>query len=944
MLALLKPKPATFGHDVIDLRLFREPERARRDWENVRERLPDHLLPTLLLLLKESPDPDQSLNLFERLVAEHAELAALFERNHFLLHYAIVMVGHSYWLGETLLGNRDLLHALNREKNLERSLDTDQYSQRLSGFRSSSGGDDISLQLARFKKREYVRIALRDLLGIATLGETTGEISALADVLIQAALCEAQRQLAERYQAASKTGFAVLALGKLGGSELNYSSDLDLLYLYDRGESSPYNDEYSVRLSQLLTTILSRPTTEGAVCRIDLRLRPQGQEGEPAVSLQHALEYYCRVARDWELQALIKARYVAGEASLARAFLRGIQSRVYTEHLNFAAIETALHSRQKIDSGKRRTLLSRGEDAPPDVKLDRGGIRDIEFLVQCLQRVYGGSEPWLRSGGTLFSLQKLYDKDHLQTGDFQRLGTAYEFLRRVEHRLQLQRGQQLHRLPQSAVELEVLRRSLPKPAGAGVNSILGQVHTCMAGVSEIYRRVIHNERDREGSAAKAAAMTTVYEPSLEQLLQRVDAPEFAALLRRSNPSRHARRALHQLLSALAGGEPHLSQSLSLLRDLPSAEMVLRLLETSDYLTDIVLRYPGSLPLLRNLENADGDWTPAHRLASTGDLGEIMASLRREFRTNMFLAGARDVLSSRSALDAMRQTTRAAEDVIHNALYAVGGNDHLAVFALGRLGTYEFDIASDADLLFVRDPGVDDDLARTTAEKLVHVLSAYTRDGTLFAVDARLRPHGGEGELVVTPAQIERYLAGEAQPWEALSYSKLRFIAGRQDIAGSVLDQVRGRIVSMASHPGFAQAVLEMRERLEKSNRYRHSFKLARGGFYDIDFIASFLMLRRALVEEGNTLERLAHLQRLGILDPPSHAALAEAAVLYRTIDHVIRLVTGRAIPEIPEAEHARASTQRLTAGILKKDSGEFLQNELDETAKSIREIFLQLVA
>src|SRR5262249_15083685 len=249
--------------------------------------------------------------------------------------------------------------------------------------------------------------------------------------------------------------------------------------------------------------------------------------------------------------------------------------------------------------------------------------------------------------------------------------------------------------------------------------------------------------------------------------------------------------------------------------------------------------------------------------------EALGALRRDFRTCALAVGAQDVLSPRPAMASLRKISRLGDAAIRRALAITKGDAHLAVFALGRLGTEEFDIASDADLLFVRAPEAPEAEARFDAEQLVHAVSAYTREGAIFAVDARLRPHGSAGELVSTPAMVERYLAEEAQPWEALTYTKLRFIAGREDLAPRMLTGVWHQIVEMAFKAGFSNAVVEMRSRLEKSNRYANSFKLARGGFYDIDFITAFLMLKQASLTGGNTLERLEHLHRAGILPNPS---------------------------------------------------------------------------
>ena len=254
------------------------------------------------------------------------------------------------------------------------------------------------------------------------------------------------------------------------------------------------NREYFVRLSQQLTEILSRPTTEGSVFRIDLRLRPQGNEGELAISLANALRYYSDTAHDWERQALIKVRHSAGDLALARQFIRGVQPQVYSEKINFPALKTALVAREKIDRKRRKQIAAEGHESI-DVKVDRGGIRDIEFLVQCLQRLYGGAEPWLRSGGTLFSLQKLHDKRHISGRDFHELTSAYSFLRHLEHRLQLREGQQIHRLPRSEPELQVLQRSMSGLApGYNVSELASSVRERMAAVAQIYQRVIYQQQ------------------------------------------------------------------------------------------------------------------------------------------------------------------------------------------------------------------------------------------------------------------------------------------------------------------------------------------------------------------------------------------------------------------------------------------------------------------
>ena len=292
---------------------FRDPEAARRNLARIAERVPAAVVRAIPPLLTDAPDPDAALNLFERLTeTAPAEVFRAFERDRALVHYALAVFGYSHFLGETLIQNTDLFHILQRDKMLDRSRSREEYREAFARFRSRSFETDIALLLARFKRREYVRIMLRDVLGTAALAETTNEISALADVLIAEALREIDAAFRSRYgppQHADAEGrhtdvpVAVLSLGKLGGNELNYSSDIDLLFLYgdgqDAGTTSISIREYFVRLAQSVTDALSRMTREGSAFRVDLRLRPQGGEGEAAIGLSQALQYYGRTAGDW---------------------------------------------------------------------------------------------------------------------------------------------------------------------------------------------------------------------------------------------------------------------------------------------------------------------------------------------------------------------------------------------------------------------------------------------------------------------------------------------------------------------------------------------------------------------------------------------------------------------------------------------------------------------
>jgi glutamate-ammonia-ligase adenylyltransferase len=950
---------------------FKDLDRARANAEAIRGRVPSPIFDLLPTLLAESPDPDSAINLFERLSATaDAELLRSLTKNPFLVHYGIVVFGHSQFLGETLLQNPDLFQTFVREKKLDRTRSREEFAESFARFRSRSFENDISLLLARFKRREYIRIMLRDILRTATLAETTAEISALSDVLIDQALAEAMVAQQKRYgtpQRPDESGrltpvpFTVLSMGKLGGNELNYSSDVDLLYVFGEGEAPGdaeiSNREYFIRLAQLTTEMLSRPTNEGAAFRIDLRLRPQGHEGEPAVSIKPALRYYAEVAHDWELQALIKVRHSAGDQALAREFIRGVQPRVYAQQINFAAIETAFKSLEKIGARRKRLATqARGID----VKLDRGGIRDIEFLVQCLQRVYGGTEKWLRSGGTMFSLQKLHDKRHLSGKDFHDLSSAYEFLRRVEHQLQLRRGQQTHRVPTDDVERAIIARALD----LGDRDLSAELENRMVAVQKIYNRIIHSEESlaEEDSAAGEFHLRPLEmgaEVSNDHVLRRLadDSPALYEIASRRDLSARTRKNLYRFLSAAFTSSERYAAAL---RSPRAVESSLRIFELSDYLTDILVRYPEEIAALEELGSVNGSddgqslfpKTTNPALLGTDDpilpfmrqsgesYREKLAVLRRHFRQITFRSGVLDIMSGRNVYLSLFDMSGSAETAIHAAMAIAQPPEGLAIMALGRLGTLEFDLASDVDLLFVRPDSADASAATAAAEQIIEVLTAYTREGTVFSVDTRLRPHGTQGELVTTPAMLTDYFQREAHAWEALTYHKLRPIAGSEATTQLVLQSLESVIHRFAGDPDFIPAVREMRLKLEKSDTDKYNFKTGNGGYYDIDFLAGALAIQQGWESSAmNIRDRLHRLAAAGALDDGDCATLEYSAELLRVVEHAVRLHLGRSRKSLPATEQGRHIVERLTSKVLRREFDGGLEAELARVRDGLRQLF-----
>ncbi len=901
---------------------FHDASRAAENLKLLRPRLGAISERNLELLLNQLPDPDSSLNLFERFTdAASTETMSYLGAHKAALHYLLAVFSYSKFLSEALLTDPPLIIGLHRDASLFRIKSREEI---LAEYR----GRPV---LAWVKRREYLRIMLRDVLNLATLSEVTIDLSALADAIVEMALSVAAPGNARQLP------LTVISLGKLGGNELNYSSDIDLLFLYRDGEGAGFRE-----LAGRITALVTASSAEGRVFRVDLRLRPEGSQGEAAHSLSQALDYYRKRAREWELQALVKARHTAGDAMLAREFLDQVQPLVYRSgkegaEAQSAALESVFYARRGMDQELRRR-----RSRSLDVKLSPGGIRDIEFLVQALQRLHGGEDPWLRSSSTLFALQKLSDKGWLSQQDHASLSKAYHFLRVIEHRLQLDRDQQTHRLPESLAELElVARRSgIRAPSGEAGRALQTQLDERMGQVQEIYRRVIHGarsapaQRKESRSFALEAPFAESRSSDYPQLLRMLESryPELYRTAEQTGERGH--KSLERFIMAASEHGDGLAALES------SPELIGRaavLFEQSTHLSELLIRSPEDIEALRDLPPASVpaaelglDFGPGdlpidpvfqHAAISGAPLNDRMAVLRRHYRRRLLRVEARSILEAVPVFETLDATSRLAEQAIRAALRVAAGPEHhsFTVIALGRLGIREFDLASDADLAFFFSPedGLDPEEAAgwvRAAERFISVLASHTADGALFAVDTRLRPRGRERELVETARFVEDYFRTRAEPWEAITFMKSRAVAGDIGRGTKLLTEVQDRIGRRFGHgPEAAAELLEMRGRLEETAGSHNFLKVAPGGYYDIDFVLTFLRLRDAekFYQSLNSLERLTVVERAGQITAAQADVLREGAIFLRALQHALRLETGRSDTELPSTPSAAAACSRL---------------------------------
>jgi len=978
---------------------FEDPDKAEGNLACLEQQLAPTLMGPLASLLAQSPDPDGALNLLERYVqGAPPDVLGELARYPTALSYLVAIFGYSAFLAETLLAEPGLVIQFARDRNFTKLKSKEELMQDYARFATTSPDPWLAAELARFKRRNYLRIVLKDVLGISTLGETTLELSALADVILTNAVLYCDRELEKRYGQPQyrdeqgrivRSGFSIIALGKLGGSELNYSSDIDLLFLYSHdGETAGgserdsviTNKEYFVRLAHAITRTITQTTPQGQVFRVDLRLRPEGDQGDLAISLKSAREYYEHRARDWELQMLIKARHSAGDARLTRDFLRSVEPEMYRAPGDFEAVESVLGTREKISKKMRE---SRGQAI--DVKRHRGGIRDIEFLVQCLQRLHGGRDPWVRSGGTLFALRKLNDKGWLSDRDYACLTTTYELLRKVEHRIQLELGQQTHRLPTGARALDRLARRVGVEAGAYETpgaALLRRLREGFAGVDEIYQRVIHPRGVTAPGATFELEPLSVTAPELgfhsfDFVLSYLDvqAPDLARVVREAAVPERSRKNVTRLFAALLAS----SERFALVRRNPRfLRRALEVTGASAYLAELLIHHPEDLAVLDPSETAlpteavtrqmeiglesCGELEPYAWASETSlDMREKMALLRRNYRLRVLELAAADLAAGGAPFSVLKRwSTTAARSVAsamaiaQAALKGTTGTEQagwpFVVLALGRLGLSEFDLASDADLIFVVSSDVGrDELSFWTrlAEKTIEVLSSYTREGTLFAVDTRLRPCGQEGELVVTQGALLSYVAESAQVWEGLTYLKACPVAGNRELSRQTVARLVAAVLDrFGPYPNLEGELHQMRGRLEKEVTVSpSSAKTAPGGYYDVDFAVSLHRLRGRITTPAgaNMAEQIAALRSAGRLSDADAEVLTASAGFLRSVDHAIRLVTGKAAQGLPEhVGHAEAvETLARRWGLISEQ--ENLTQRLRETQQQVRCVYRRLV-
>ncbi len=918
--------------------------------------------PRLFRELQTAPDPDLALVHLQSFCETVGNLPSLFQ---FLaevppaLSVLVRVAGTSPYLSQTLIRNPDYFYWLLQPGRLEELLARpalEEQARTAGRARRFSSGINA---LRRLRRREILRIAAQDLLGFVDFPGVVTQLSDLADVLLQATLTLLEDD------SDSLLDFAVLALGKLGGRELNYSSDVDLLYVC----SDQCDHEEAIRFARRFTRAVAEVTDEGHLYRVDLRLRPMGRTGEIIYPLKAIQHYYSSWGDTFDRLALLKCRRCAGSRELAAKFLSSIKVFVYRKYLDTAAVEEISWLKRTMDREQLSSPLPER-----NVKLGQGGIREIEYFVQSFQLLYGGQDKSLRTTSTLELLDRLVDGGYIVSADYRHLMDAYRWLRRVEHSLQLVHDQPSQIVPPHGNELTRLARAslgevrsdtvvrfdekmqettrvvhrifvslFSSTSGPALPSIALDPQQPVSETLELLKRqgIQDPAAVREGLGKLLSLPAYPQSPSRVRNLVANLLPDLLAVCEVGRQTSNFFGRFSRLLSAFGPTENLLR---SLLESPVLRASVLEICLQGGFLFETLLRFPELLDSL-----AEADELPFDGLDWKADAGLGLDVLRRRIWKERFKIGIRRFFGDCPESQARRELSCLADELVRSC-FQVALEDHpglknesLSLFALGSLGGRELTFFSDLDLICVyddRNTRLQPHAFNRWIQDFQKRLSEYSEEGGGQAVDLRLRPEGRRSSPATPLSAFEDYWKGRAEPWEAIAYSRLREIVGTRtsEIPEDCSAALKGydRVDPTAIHRLRMRKEKELAA--EAAGKKRH-VKSGYGGLLDIQIATSFLLLKNSL-PVPNTLEALAEVEKNELLSTGDCRALHKAWIFLSSVESALRLIRARA----SESLRPNSLEAELVARMLDFKGPEAFLAHYHETTVKVREIYLSALA
>ena len=972
------------------LSIFNNPEQAQANINRLTSNsfgagVFQSILPEIMRLLGTVPDPDQALNHLERLSHSVINQSSFF---HFLAGYPqflellLTVFGHSNYLADILVRHSEYFYwlvtaGINR---LEFDRETFLAEFESSAKQVSSIEKKISV-LKRLKRREILRIGTLDIMGWIDLRTATRNLSELADAVIQAVF---HLHLSETEAAFGKVqaSLAIIGLGKLGGMELNYSSDIDIIFVYsEEGEGNrldtrhifSYHDYFN-RFAEKMIHSLSQISDGEALYRVDTRLRPDGVSGPLARSLASYLHYYELRGRVWERQMLIKARPVAGDLDFGKHFLKQLEPFIYPKTFLTSPLESIKEIKKSIEQ-----KLTLKETNRTNIKLKSGGIRDIEFAVQALQLVNGGIAPEIRARNTLSAIEKLRQRHLLSESEAAKLKEAYLFFRKIEHHLQLEDWRQTHLLPEDAYKLLVLSRKM------GFNKIEdfeATVHRFSKNVRFIYQSILSEETALEPDPLETLVSSESLAPELRLTLTKMGFKNptrifkllsglFAGTVQQPL-SRASRKSFRTILLPLLeelrkqpAPDEALSPFASFVKAYGSPQNLYSLFQENINVLNLTVQICGKAPLLAKLLTIHPEffsvlttpevlYEPFEKERFSQQFQEHISTFSESnwvdhlhtlksaaiFQIGVqFLAG---VLSLEELFFSLSNLATATLDL---ALLQIVRERQLhtafpgTIIGLGKLGSQELNFGSDLDVVFLTTETENPSLSEQEAilRELISRLNQISPTGQLYKIDVRLRPEGASAPLLISLDMYQNYLCNRAELWERQMLLKSRWIAGNAEPWKGLSNFLKDYLFTPGLSGEQVDEIFAMLEKIHKKSRKKFSHELdlknSPGGIVDIEFLVQMFQLRYgrkfATLRMGQTARLIEELGNLDVIPAKEARRLRETYLFYRRIETYLHIGLERPRAKIP----LRGEKLEILARLLHFKNGQVFLNELKSKFK-----------
>ncbi len=922
----------------LSFEFFKNPVSARSDYDRfveINSGAVPAFLPRLWSELERYPDPDFLLNQFERLTRSVVSVSSLYQTLATfppLTARLVKFFAISPFLSEVFFRDFQYAYLLLRPE-----IDCIPFNPSILS-RADNPSYSFTRQLDELKiikNQELLKIAIRDFILEVPIEETMASISRLADAVLKSVL---EKIIHNKFPDVP-VPFSIYALGKLGGAELNYSSDIDLMFVYDaEGEflsngKNLSHHEFFNRLCSEFVACLNKSTREGQFYRVDTRLRPDGDSGPLARSVNSCLHYYESRGQLWERQMLIKARPIAGDAAFGMKFLSKLDPFVYPKTHFESPMHAIAQMKWRIEEKHQTTIGF-------NIKTGAGGIRDVEFIVQALQLLNGGQQKDLRCGNTITSLTLLRDAGHLSFSEYTSLSEAYVFFRRIEHLLQIRENQQTHEIPAEASTIasllklgsEKMFRDHLQERTSGVRKIFDSVFeipTELRDDSDLFL----SERLTPSLEKKLVEYRYEHPAQAHRLLRSLALGHFPKLY--SNLTReHFSRIANNLLDRLAL-TPSPDQTLLNFERFSAAQpwidsWYVSLLNPNTL--DRVIRIASlATPMTMLLSDRASvfDFLLATNLDDKNEIKNFP-----EHTVLKKIAWIKYALSLPSRIEhVLLSLSGLADHILHAIFERHFGNAPIALFALGKWGGSELSFKSDLDAIFVCSDTADIDDLIGRAKKMTEEVCAVTSHGKLYELDARLRPEGQQSPLVVTLSRYREYFDGRAMLWERQSLLKARFVSGDAIVKAQFDAFVDGVLFERPFGEAEFGEISKMRARQTKEKSKTSSgfdLKFSGGGLLDIEYLIQAHQIKNRIAEPNTpaAIEKLSHIH-------PEFRPLKASYLFYRSLEIALFVQLDRRSTSLPTDEKQLDFLSRFC----ELKSVNDLSNILSEHQNLVRKIF-----